>query len=216
MTGVCLFVLFVHSHLSLRSSPPGIREDGADNTLRSGVAWCCHFWYAAVWLAGVIGLGLWIMVTKDKTNKHKEALLSFSIKELLVHSMTKKLCKSKRMDLGGWKNWILTSWRKKRGRTNHMWPPSSSLPPENWCTAASRTEKHERRTSSDKQQQENYTKERNNKLNYHQNAWIRHNTETALSSRNIAIILTGNSGSWHPQHVGTSTMCAATHTLKKC
>lgn len=49
----------VRSHLSLRSSPPGVREDRADDTLGAGVACWCHLWDAAVWLAGVVGLGLW-------------------------------------------------------------------------------------------------------------------------------------------------------------
>lgn len=149
MIGVCLFV---HSHLSLRSSPPGIGEDGADNTLRSGVAWCRHFWYAAVWLAGVIGLGLWIMVTQ--TNKHKEALLSFSIMVLRVHSMTTKLCekqKGRTWKAGRTGSWLHGGRREGGPIICGLRPPHCLLKIDVQLLPILRN----RRASSDKQQQEN-------------------------------------------------------------
>lgn len=48
----------VCSHLSLRSPPPGVGEDGADGALGAGVARRRHLRHAAVRLAGVVGLGL--------------------------------------------------------------------------------------------------------------------------------------------------------------
>lgn len=52
-----------------------------------------------------------------------------------------KIRKSSWTDLEGWRNWTLTSWRKKRAKTNHTKPLFFSLPPESWCTAACHTEK---------------------------------------------------------------------------
>lgn len=104
--------------------------------------------------------GLW---SHKQTNKHKEALLSFSIMVLLVHSMTKKLCKSKRT----WKAGRTGSWLHGGRREGGpiicgLRPPHCLLKIDVQLLPVLRN----RRTSSDKQQQENYTKERNNnKLN---------------------------------------------------
>lgn len=62
------------SHLPLGPSPPGIGEDGADDALGAGVAWRGHFRHAAVWLAGVIGLGLWVRQAQVKIVKKKVSL----------------------------------------------------------------------------------------------------------------------------------------------
>lgn len=143
------------------------------------------------------------------TNKQTQR----STVELFDHGVTcsslwlKKLCESKRTDLEGWKNWILTSWRKKRGRTNHMWPLSSSLPPENWCKAASRTEKQ---TDTVRQTTKMIPKKETT-INL-----IKLSSECMDQTQHWNCIIASqhcnnNSGSWHPQHVGTSVMCAATH-----